>query len=87
MAKKVRLIEANALKGAMDRAAATQPRPYYPNMAISCVDKAPTVDAIPMWWITEKFLDVLNRDKELSRAAWMVRKAWLDEQGEDDGDS
>lgn len=41
---------------------------------------APTIDAIPMWWITEKFLDVLNKDKELSKAVWLVRKAWLEEQ-------
>ena len=40
----------------------------------------PTVDAIPMWWITEKFLDVMNKDKELSKAVWLVRKAWLQEQ-------
>lgn len=38
------------------------------------------VDAIPMWWITEKFLDVMNKDKELSKAVWLVRKAWLKEQ-------
>lgn len=38
------------------------------------------IDAIPMWWITEKFLDVLNKDKELSKAVWLVRKAWLEEQ-------
>jgi len=42
---------------------------------------APTIDAIPMWWITEKFLDVLNKDKELSKAVWLVRKAWQKEQG------
>lgn len=38
------------------------------------------VDAIPMWWIIEKFLDVLNKDKELSNAVWLVRKAWQKEQ-------
>ena len=42
-----------------------------------------TIDTIPMWWITEKFLDVLNKDKELSKAVWLVRKAWLEEQGEE----
>ena len=40
------------------------------------------IDAIPMWWITEKFLDVLNKDKDLSKAVWFVRKAWLEEQEE-----
>lgn len=44
------------------------------------LEDASTIDAIPMWWITEKFLDVLNKDKELSKAAWLVRKAWLNEQ-------
>ena len=38
------------------------------------------VDAIPMWWITEKFLDVLNKDKELSKAVWLVHNAWQKEQ-------
>lgn len=42
---------------------------------------APTIDAIPMWWITEKFLDVLNKDNELSKAVWLVRKAWQNETG------
>lgn len=43
-------------------------------------DIAPTIDAIPMWWITEKFLDVLNKDKELSKAVWLIYKAWQKEQ-------
>ena len=42
--------------------------------------ECPKTDAIPMWWITEKFLDVLNKDKELSKAAWLVLKAWQKEQ-------
>ena len=42
--------------------------------------KPEIVDAIPMWWITEKFLDVLNKDKELSKAVWLVCKAWKKEQ-------
>jgi hypothetical protein len=45
-----------------------------------CIINAPTIDAIPMWWITEKFLDVLNKGKELSKAVWLVRKAWQKEQ-------
>ena len=44
------------------------------------INDTPTIDAIPMWWITEKFLDVLNKDKELSKAVWLVRKAWQEEQ-------
>lgn len=49
------------------------------------IDEMPTVDAIPMWWITEKFLDVLNKDSELSKAVWLVRKAWQKEQEAQDG--
>lgn len=41
--------------------------------------KVSAVDAIPMWWITEKYLDVLNKDKELSKAVWLVLKAWIAE--------
>lgn len=47
---------------------------------IAVLEDAPTIDAIPMWWITEKFLDVLNKDEELSKAVWLVRKAWQKEQ-------
>ena len=55
--------------------------PYY-SLHDICeeIDEVPTIDAIPMWWITEKFLDVLNKDKELSKAVWLVRKAWQKEQ-------
>ena len=45
----------------------------------------PTIAAIPMWWITEKFLDVLNKDRALSAAAWLVRHAWQKEQEAQDG--
>lgn len=41
--------------------------------------KVSAVGAIPMWWITEKYLDVLNKDKELSKAVWLVLKAWIAE--------
>lgn len=51
-----------------------------PGGARKIMEEAPAVDAIPMWWITEKFLDVLNKDKELSKAVWVVRKAWQKEQ-------
>ena len=55
--------------------------PYYSLHDIcEAIDEVPTIDAIPMWWITEKFLDVLNKDKELSKAVWLVRKAWQKEQ-------
>jgi len=70
----MRLIDADALK---------QKCMYIddiPTVTERDIDNAPTIDAIPMWWITEKFLDVLNKDKELSKAAWLVRKAWEKEQ-------
>lgn len=57
----------------------------YLSDAQNLIATAPTIDAIPMWWITEKFLDVLNKDKELSKAAWLVRKAWQKEQEANDG--
>lgn len=50
------------------------------SVPLAIIKGAPTIDAIPMWWITEKFLDVLNKDKELSKAVWLVRKAWQKEQ-------
>lgn len=52
---------------------------------LDAICDSPTIDAIPMWWITEKFLDVLNKDKELSKAVWLVRKAWQQEQEAQDG--
>lgn len=58
-----------------------QMQDVYTKMAFcGWLEDAPTIDAIPMWWITEKFLDVLNKDEELSKAVWLVRKAWQKEQ-------
>jgi hypothetical protein len=67
----VRLIDADALLE-------NQPKGCY--RTSDWINAAPTIDAIPMWWITEKFLDVLNKDKELSKAVWLVRNAWQKEQ-------
>ena len=47
---------------------------------LAALERCHTIDAIPMWWITEKFLDVLNKDKALSAAVWLVKKAWQQEQ-------
>ena len=74
----MRLVDADALKEAMYQNGGCGICSMY-------VDDAPTIDAIPMWWITEKFLDVLNKDKELSKAVWLVRKAWQKEQEAQDG--
>lgn len=52
---------------------------------LDAICEIPIIDAIPMWWITEKFLDVLNKDKELSKAVWLARKAWQQEQEAQDG--
>lgn len=48
--------------------------------AMKDIESAPTIDAIPMEWITEKIQDVLNKDKALSAAAWLVMHAWRNEQ-------
>ena len=73
-----RLIDADALNKELQQrvGSPTDDKLYEVNL---CIIAAPTIDAIPMWWITEKFLDVLNKDKELSKAVWLVRKAWQKE--------
>ena len=70
----MRLIDADALR------IVTQGKNHHRKYVYADITDAPTIDAIPMWWITEKFLDVLNKDKELSEAVWLVRKAWQKEQ-------
>lgn len=84
----MRIIDADALKAefdkncAMECACCDNATCNHARNAVGCglVDAAPTIDAIPMWWITEKFLDVLNKDKELSKAVWLIYKAWQKEQ-------
>lgn len=86
----MRLIDADALKEEIEfhptsvsvcmTVAEAKGQTYFKNRCLEDIDNAPTIDAIPMWWITEKFLDVLNKNKELSKAAWLVRKAWIEEQ-------
>ena len=77
--------DCRAWKDSLDRGSETYARAEQSFItfieAALTLKKQPTVDAIPMWWITEKFLDVLNKDKELSKAVWLVRKAWQKEQG------
>ena len=46
----------------------------------SLLDAAPTVDAIPVEWLNNKMLDLQNRDKALSKAAWLVLYEWQKEQ-------
>ena len=86
----MRLIDADALKEEIEfhptsvsvcmTVAEAKGQTFFKNRCLEDIANAPTVDAIPMWWITEKFLDVLNKDKELSKAVWLVRKAWQKEQ-------
>jgi hypothetical protein len=42
---------------------------------------APTIEAIPLEWLNNKMLDLQNRDKALSRAAWLVLYEWQKGQG------
>jgi hypothetical protein len=44
------------------------------------LEDAPTIDAIPVEWLDDKFMDLQNKDKALSRAAWLVLHAWQKEQ-------
>ena len=46
-----------------------------------CIIDAPTIDAIPLEWLRDKMLDLQNRDKALSKAAWLVLYEWQKEQG------
>jgi hypothetical protein len=90
----MRLVDADALKEEIEfhptsvsvcmTVAEAKGQTYFKNRCLEDIDNAPTIDAIPMWWITEKYLDVLNKDKELSKAVWLVRKAWQKEQDAQD---
>ena len=42
--------------------------------------KQPIIDACPVEWLDDKFMDIQNKDKALSRAAWLVLHAWQKEQ-------
>lgn len=44
------------------------------------IDEMPTIDAIPVEWLRDKMLDLQNKDKALSRAAWLVLYEWKKEQ-------
>ena len=37
------------------------------------------IDAIPVEWLDDKFMDIQNKDKLLSMAAWLVLRAWQKE--------
>lgn len=50
------------------------------NDVVDAIDAAPTVEAIPAEWLNNKMLDLQNRDKALSKAAWLVLYEWQKEQ-------
>ena len=58
----MRLVDADKLKGALEKTSRTQGRPYYPNMAMSVIDRAPTVDAVLVThgkWIANKYGEII----------------------------
>lgn len=60
--------------------------PYYSLLDIcDAIDEIPTVDAILVEWLNSKRLDLQNKDKALSKAVWLVRKAWMEEQEAQNG--
>ena len=72
----MRLIDAEQLKQAV--------RKKFPELADRCeinelVNAAPTVDAIPLEWLTDK---ELNSERDLSCAAWQILSEWKQEQAE-----
>ena len=48
--------------------------------AIIRLGAVPEVNAIPVEWLRDKLLDMPNADEALSKAAWMVMRAWKKEQ-------
>lgn len=78
----MRLIDADALKEKIEQCGGegTMAR-YCKRVLAECLDNdAPTADAIPVEWLDKKFLDIQNKDKALSAAAWLVLHAWQKEQ-------
>lgn len=77
-----RLIDADALMYSIRHA--IYPSDMTTTVAVgiceSHVKDAPTIDAIPLQWLNNKMLDLQNRDKALSRAAWLVLYEWQKEQ-------
>ena len=75
----VRLIDADALKNNMFDYA--PPEMTWDRGDIEHkIDEMPTIDAIPVAWLDDKFLDYENEDLALSRAAWLIMHAWQKEQ-------
>ena len=46
----------------------------------SLLNAAPTIPAILVEWLNNKMLDLQNKDKALSKAAWLVLYEWQKEQ-------
>ena len=49
------------------------------------IDLEHPIEAIPMTWLNDKFLDMENKDRALSAAAWLVMYWWKKEQEGGDG--
>lgn len=73
----MQLIDADALKAKFERRKTMVGR----DSDVDCLlDDAPRIDAIPVEWLDDKFLDYENKDLALSRAAWLIMHAWQREQ-------
>lgn len=70
-----RLIDAEALK---EKKVYSYER-HEKIVPVAEIDWMPTIDAIPVEWLGSKMLDLQNKDKALSRAAWLVLYEWQKE--------
>ena len=78
----VRLVDADKLKGALEKTSQTQGRPYYPNMAMSVIDRAPTIRAIPIAWINAQIGRMKVKGSPwVALALESLVKAWEQENG------
>lgn len=80
----VRLIDAEALASELYNHHVHDDEELEPLVYLADAEKviadAPTVDAIPVEWMIEKLMDLRNKDRALSRAAWLVLHTWRKEQ-------
>lgn len=79
-----RLIDAEALASELYKHHVHDDEELEPLVYLADAEKvianAPTVDAIPVEWMIEKLMDLRNKDRALSRAAWLVLHTWRKEQ-------
>lgn len=78
----MRLVDADKLKGALEKTSRTQGCPYYPNMAMSVIDKAPTIRAMPIDWINAQIGRMKVKGSPwVALALESLVKAWEQENG------